>query len=382
MSEDEDRAGGRRAKARLLRHPLLGSDLRTLWRTARRNGFVPPRRYPHLLIAFASAALRWPFRAVERRGAGRSSDGSAPVRRPLFVVGHWRSGTTHLYNLLSRDPRWAYPHPLATGLPWEFVSLGRLLRPLLERTLPDDRWVDPLPVRPDSPQEDEIALASMQPVSFYHGIYFPRRFRENVFRGVFFDGCAEAEVEGWREALRLFLRKLAVEGEGRRLMVKNPVYTARVEMLRALYPDARFLHIHRNPFDVFQSSRRFWRTLLDELAWQDPGLVSDEEIDALILDLYPRLMGRLVKDRERLPDGRFVEVRFGELLERPLPVLERIYDGLDLGGFGDVEPRFSAYLASVRSYEKRSYRFPPGAVERIRERWAPFLERWEYGVPA
>ncbi|HSR40534.1 MAG TPA: sulfotransferase [Longimicrobiales bacterium] len=382
MSGEEERGGGRKGKARLLRHPLLGSDLRTLLGTVRRNGSVPPGRYPHLLAAVASAALRWPFRAAERGWARRASGRASPIRRPLFVVGHWRSGTTHLYNLLSRDPRFVYPHPLATGLPWEFVSLGRLFRPLLERTLPDDRWVDPLPVRPDSPQEDEIALASMQTVSFYHGIYFPRRFRESVFRGVFFDGCGAAEVEGWKEALGHFLLKLAAEGGGRRILVKNPVYTARVAILRALYPDARFIHIHRNPFEVYQSSRRFWRTLLDELAWQDPGLVSDEEIDQVILDLYPRLMGRLLEDRAALPGNRIVEVRFAELLGRPLPVVERIYDRLDLGGFGDVEPRFSSYLAAVRSYEKRSYRFSPGAVERIGERWAPFLERWEYGVPA
>lgn len=370
---------GGRGGGRLLRHPLLGSDLRTLAATLRRNGPVPPRRWGHVLAVFASAAARWGFRAVETRKVRRSAP---EIRRPLFVVGHWRSGTTHLYNVLSRDPRWAYPHPLSTGLPWEFILLGRLMRPLLERTLPEDRWVDPLPVRPDSPQEDEIALANMQPVSFYHGVYFPGHFRENVYRGVFFDGCDAGEVDGWKEALRHFVRKLALEREGRRVLVKNPVYTARIAMLRDLYPDARFIHIHRNPFEVFQSSRRFWRTLLDELAWQDPGLVSDWEIDELILDVYPRLMGRLVEDRERLTEADFVEVRFGELLRRPLEVLERIYGELEIDGFGDAQPRFEAYLKSVRGYAKHSYDFPPGTVERISERWGPFLERWEYGVPA
>lgn len=379
---DEERSGEGKRGGRLLRHPLLGSDLGTLAATVGRNGPVPPSRYGHLLAAFGSAAARWPFRAAEARKVRRIAGESPEIRRPLFVVGHWRSGTTHLYNVLSRDPRYAYPHPLSTGLPWEFILLGRLLRPLLERTLPDDRWVDPLPVRPDSPQEDEIALANMQPVSFYHGIYFPRHFRENVERGVFFDGCVEGEVEEWREALLHFVRKLSVEGGGRRILVKNPVYTGRIGMLRDLYPEAQFIHIHRNPFEVFQSSRRFWRTLLDELAWQDPGVVSDEEIDELILDVYPRLMGRLVDDRERIPDGDFVEVRFEELVRHPTEVLERIHHALELGGFTDAEPLFAAYLKSVRSYEKHSYRFPSATVERISERWGPFLERWDYGVPA
>ena len=74
---------------------------------------------------------------------------SAPMPPPLFIVGHWRSGTTHLYNVLSRSPAFGYVPPIATGLPWDMLGLARLLRPLLERALPPERFVDSLPVRPE-----------------------------------------------------------------------------------------------------------------------------------------------------------------------------------------------------------------------------------------
>lgn len=368
--------------ARLVRHPLLGGDLSTLLRAIRRNGSVPARRLPHLLSAAASGLLRWPFRTAEQWWARHRIRRLPAPSPPIFVVGHWRSGTTHLYNILSRDPRFAYPHPVATGLPWEFLTVGRILRPLLVRTLPESRWVDAIAVEPDSPQEDEIALASMQPLSFYHGVYFPRRFRDAFYRGVFFDGCAPEEIEEWKRAFLLFLGKLRIEQEGKRLLVKNPVYTARVGMLREMFPEAKFIHIRRNPFEVFASSRRFWRVLLSELAWQDPDRVSTEELEEIVLDGYARMMDRLHRDRDALPEGAFVEVGLEDLSREPLAVVERIYDVLGLSGYRDVEPHFSEYLDSLGEYRKRSYHLSRKTVARIRDRWGPFLERWKYGAPA
>ena len=49
------------------------------------------------------------------------------------------------------------------------LTLGRWLEPLLLKTLPSERFIDNVPVMPDSPQEDEIALANMTEPSFYHG---------------------------------------------------------------------------------------------------------------------------------------------------------------------------------------------------------------------
>jgi hypothetical protein len=90
----------------------------------------------------------------------------------------------------------------------------------------------------------------MQPLSFYHGIYFPRRLEERFRQGVFFDGCGVAAIARWRRRHVLFLEKLALLQPGRRLLIKNPVYSARISMLREIWPEAKFIHIYRNPYRV------------------------------------------------------------------------------------------------------------------------------------
>ena len=367
-----------RRKGPRLFHPLMGANPATLFRVLRANGGVPLSRTPHATLAMLASLARWPFTAYERvRVAGwRRRRGGTPA--PVFIVGHWRSGTTHLYSLLARSPRFAYVPPLAVGLPWDFLVLGAALRPLLERALPADRFIDQVAVNPDSPQEDEIALANMQALSFYHGLYFPRRFRKNFEAGVFFDGCDAGEVAAWQDAMRLFLDKVSLQQPGRRVLIKNPVYTARVAMLRKMWPDAKFIHIYRNPYVVFQSTRNFYRALFAELALQPPD---DVDVDALILDAYPRMMNAVLEDTRSLPEGQFAELRFEEFEQRPLEEAERIYRTLDLEDFETDRPAFEAYLGATRGYRKNQYRFPEEDIERVSCRWGEFVQRWEYEPP-
>lgn len=359
-------------------HPLMGSSLSNLVGLLREHGPVPPRRYPHVGLAVAAALLRWPFTALERRHVDRTAASDGEIPPPVFIVGHWRSGTTHLYNIIARSPDFGFVDPLATGLPWEFLGLGRALEPLLTRALPSDRFIDRVPVEPDSPQEDEAALANMQPLSFYHGLYFPRDFRRSFRRGIFFEGCTEAEIRRWEECFAHFLRKVSIRSGGRRLLVKNPVYTARMSRIRRLFPDAKFVHIHRNPYVVFQSTRHFYHRLFPALALQDWGHVP---VDRVVLESYPRMMTRLVEDAEDLPEEDFAEVGFDELERAPLAAIRGIYDTLELEGFERARQPFRAYLRSVRDYQKNRYRFRDRDLEVVERHWGEFIDRWDYARP-
>jgi len=147
-------------------HPLYGADLKTLWHVWHQaGGGNPGRRQGRLFRAFLVAGARFPFTVAESLYVATSCAKSGPVEAPVFILGHWRSGTTHLYNVLSKAPHFAYVSPFATALPWDFLLLGNILRPLLEKQLPKHRYIDRVAVDPDSPQEDEIALANMSPVT-------------------------------------------------------------------------------------------------------------------------------------------------------------------------------------------------------------------------
>ena len=281
---------------------------------------------------------------------------------------------------MSRDPGFAHVPPIPVGLPWDMFGIARALRPILERALPEHRWIDRIPVTPNSPQEDEVAIASMTDLSFYHGIYFPRRFDALIDRGLFFDGCGDAEIARWQRRFTYFLRKLTLAQAGRPLLVKNPVYTARVARLRRLFPQAKFIHIHRNPLEVFLSMRNFYGRLLGVLALQD--VPADIDIDATILRVYDRMMTRFVRESRDLPPGALVELPYAELDRDPLGAVAYIYESLGLDGFDAAAPAFAAYLDSVRDFPKNAFHADPAAVALVQRHWGGWIERWGYAAPA
>lgn len=360
-----------------LSHPLLGADLGTLLRTLRRNGPVAPGALPTLTAAVASALARAPLSALERWRTTRRDPAEPPSPGPVVIVGHWRSGTTHVYNVLSQSPAFVHATPISVGLPWNFLYLGRWLRPLLRRAFPEDRFIDRVPVEEDMPQEDEIGLASMQLLSFYHGLYFPRRLRREFRRGIFLEGVSTEEEDRWTRRFRHYHRKHALSAPGRRLLIKNPVYTARAAQIRSVWPEVRFVHVYRNPYRVFVSTRRFYRRLLPQLALQR----AEVDVDALVLESYPGMMERWHRCREELPRDRAAEIRFEEFETRPLELLERLYASLELDGFGEARPRFEAYLRSVSDYRKQSYDFSADVVDTVDDRWGEWVERLGYASP-
>ena len=361
---------------RTLAHPLSGADPATLIRALRDNGGVDPGHRLRLAGIAGSVAGRLPFTAAERLYAALA----VPQRLdppPVFIVGHWRSGTTHLYNIMAKGD-FAYVPPIATGLPWDLLLIGGLFRPLLEKALPEGRAIDNVAVTPDSPQEDEIALASMTTLSFYHALYFPRRFEDHLNAGLFLDGVAPAEIERWERRVRHLYAKLVRSQGGKRLLIKNPVYTGRVAQLARMFPGAKFINMVRNPYEVFVSMRNFYAKLLPELALQDHAHV---DIDRAVLAVYPRLMDRLAEDRKALPEGDFVDLRYEDLDRDPIGTVAAAYEALGLDGFEAARPDFERYLASVTSYRKNDFGFPEEVVRLVDQHWSDHVAAQGYAPP-
>lgn len=363
-----------RRRAHRIFHPLAGADLATLSSVLQAGGGVSPRHLHRVATALGAGVVRAPLDAIERRTAARRAEdaGAAP---PLFILGHWRSGTTHLLNVLSRDPRFAAPDPLSVGLPWGFLGLSRFWRARLESWLPPDRIIDSMPVTSDAPQEDELALGLMQPLSYYHGIFFPADLRGAFRRGVLFEDCPPEAVARWRDSLAHYAGKLHRRNGGRRLVLKNPAHTAKIRHLRAVWPDAAFVHIHRNPYEVFASTRRMLRTLLREFALQgyDPAAV-----DPLVLELFPAMMARYDADAAGLAGNRIAEIRYEDFVADPLGQLGRLYDRLELGAFAPARPAVERHLGQVRDHRPSRHELDPHSRRLVAERWAFAFERWDY----
>jgi len=357
-------------------HPLSGANIGTLAKVIGRSG-LPSRAGAAAAIGL-SVLGRWPFSTAERLALENKLPAIEDMPPPVFILGHWRSGTTHLYNIMCESGEWGFVPPVATGLPWDLFGIAKAFNPLLERALPKHRFIDNIPVTPTSPQEDEIAIANMSEVSFYHGIYFPRNFAENVQRGLFFDGCATSDVRGWRRQFTYFLRKLYLYQDRKPLLIKNPVYTGRFAMLREMFPGAKFVHIHRNPYEVFLSMRNFYAKLLKEFALQGYDHV---DIDETILSVYERMMNDYLRDAAEVPPEQLIELRYDQLDADPMAAVGAIYEQLSLPGFDRSRDKFDAYLASVATFKKNAFDYSDEAAAKVEARLRPFLERWGYERP-
>ncbi len=360
-------------------HPLMGCNISTLIKVWREAGALSPGAHTRLAAALGAGIARLPFSLLEQGYVAARSRRAPPAAPPIFILGHWRSGTTHLYNILAKSPDFAYVSPFATGLPWNFLFLGRLFESLIAGHFPKEgRYIDNVGLTADSPQEDEAALANMTPLSFYHGIYFPQSFEKYFNPGIFFEGVDQKGIADWQARLQHLHLKLALRQPGRQLIIKNPVYTARVRHLRTLWPEAKFIHIRRNPFDVFFSSQVFFQRMFAALALQDYAHV---DIDEVIFTEYARMMNLLMADTADLPPAQFIELSYEDLQSDPLGEIARIYETLGLKDFAAAAPHFTQYLQSVRGYSKAHYSYPPAALGRIGERWQPYIERGGYSPP-
>jgi hypothetical protein len=361
--------------SRWLFSPLAGVSLGDWLRVLRQNGLhVPPSYWPRTALT----SLGSPFNSLdamleERRF--RSALAEVRVARPVFVLGHYRSGTTHLHNLLCADRRLTYTNNLRATFPLSFLRTETAKRRwgalLAMRSRPQDDVELDLKV----PGEDELALCGDCQLSTHMAWHFPHR-AEFYERYLTFRRASSQERETWKASLERFSRKLTFRADGRTIVLKSPTHTGKVSMILETFPDARFVHIDRDPFTLYSSTMKMERTVPPHFTYQhrDPTVVSETVLRRLA-EMYEAYL----EDRESIPEGQLHEVSFTKLEADPVGTLAATYAALDLPDFERGRPALEAYVASLSTYKKNRYDDLEPALRRtVRERWAPYFEAFGY----
>jgi hypothetical protein len=336
-----------------------------LLRQVRYLPFIDPRRMPRLLLPLATSLCLLPLRLWERVRFGARIARVEIASAPVFIIGHWRSGTTHLHNLMSQDRGFGCVSMYQALVPDCSLVGGRWLKPLLARIVPATRPMDNMVWPLDAPQEEEIALAKTSPYSCYLQFLFPRQALAIFERSVLLNGASPAMIAAIERAYRRLLQIATWHAGGKRLLLKNPVNSARVRLLLRLFPDAKFIHIHRSPYEVYPSTVHLFDRVQQVLSLQSPRHVDNPET---ALQIYELLMRRLFADRALIPPGNLVEVRYKDLTRDPEGEVKRIYDTLGLPGHTALAPALRAYLATVRTYRRNEFALTAEERTRIAKR--------------
>jgi len=355
-------------------HIWEGCDLFAWLKLLRDNHFAVG--LPYLYVAGAITAVSFGHTAFRllQEGWYRDRIKRTSIRHaPLFVIGHWRSGTTLLHELLVLDERHNCPNTYQCLEPNHFLLTEGVVKRFLWFLVPQRRPMDNMAVGWDRPQEDEFALCMMGQPSPYLTIAFPNHGPKHQD---YFDleAVPPKAREAWKQAFLGFLRRLTVR-DPRRLVLKSPPHTCRIPLLLDLFPQAQFVHIVRDPYALFPSTVNLWKSLSVKHGLQTPTFAGLEEY---VYTTFLHFAERLEATRNLVPAGQFHELRYEDLIRDPCGELRRLYDRLRLGGFERYRPRVEECLAQARRYEPNRYELSAETHSEITRRWGDVIRRQGY----
>jgi hypothetical protein len=339
-----------------------------------RNRFsVSPSRWlTAIAVTLASlcdsflAFLQWLF--FSRRIARTQLKGT-----PLFIIGHWRSGTTYLHELFMLDERFTYPTTYECFAPSHSIVSGWFFTRYMKWLLPKQRPMDDVAAGWDRPQEDEFALCNLGLGSPYTQMAFPNRPQDQEYLEL--EQIPPTSLTRWKEGFVTFLKVVTCR-DPKRIVLKSPPHTARVKVLLEIFPDARFVHIVRDPYVVFPSTMRLWKALYDVQGLQTPKF---EGLDEFVFTSFERMYRAFDAQRELIPAGRLYEVRYEDLVRDPVGQVQKMYQQLDLGDFEAVRPALENQAAKAKEYKTNRYELPPDVHAQVTRRWGRYIERYGYG---
>ncbi len=316
--------------------------------------------------AFNSAASGW-----QSLRHGRRIDSQPLTEPPLFVLGHWRSGTTLLHELLIRDPEHTFPNTYECLLPHHHLVTQKWMAPLTSWLLPKMRPMDNVAVGWNRPQEDEFALCNLGLPSPYLCWAFPHNGPVHSEYLNLREVPKQARRH-WQSSLKRFVKSIAVARD-RRLVLKSPPHTARIRWLLEIFPDAKFVHIARDPLTLFPSTVRLWKSLADVHGLQ-PDLPEYDWLEEEVLRNLVTMYEAYAEDRERIPKGHLCELTYEDLVADPKRELQRVYQEIGLGDFSRVERGVEDYLAETGQYKINRYSLPKEVEHHVRERWKIYFD--------
>ena len=363
-------------KQEIKEHQLYITNLFVWIKLLVQNGIVLKHFSKYLKITFFTV-LSTPFQLIQYiyLSPKRLTKKELP-HDPIFIIGHWRSGTTHLHYLMNLDDQFiCLENFQAFFFRIAFVS-RRILRPVLQQFMPDKRPQDNITINAFSPCEEEHPLTNLTALSGMQSFFFGKNLKY-FNKGNLHQGLTKRESIKWINTYHNMLLQIQwFNKSNKQLLLKNPHNTARVKLLLEKYPKAKFIYLHRNPLEVYSSMHHLYKKTISTQHLQE---INNSDVKQNIIYFYQSTIEGYLKNRSLIPPNQLIEISYKELDEAPVNTINKIYKSLKINGFKRVETKLTSYCNSLKDYKKNN--FPALSIEdelSVRKKWKIGFEAWKY----
>jgi hypothetical protein len=269
-----------------------------------------------------------------------------PITAPIFITGLPRSATTFLHTLLAQDPAHAAPRSWQSMYPYPNRVLGLNLRRLeVDAEFAVFRLLSPgvsalHPIAADTPQECTDITAQV-----FQSLRFDTTYRIPSYQS-WLDG------HGHHAAFRFhrrFLQHLDAQSPGHRWVLKSPDNVFALDAIRAAYPDARIIFLHRDPLSVVASCVKLAELLRKPFTRHiDRGELGDQ------------VSSRLVESTDEMAqaadnDPNILNLHYREIVSRPMETVEALYAHCGMELSGEAAARMRRWLQHPRQHRHPRY---------------------------
>ena len=358
--------------ARPVAHILALVPLDFWFRAMRSHGGIRPRYWLRFaFIVFTSfvgtiataheRVMVWMIWRMRFGSTGRY------IHKPgvVVILGYYRSGTTHLQNLMSCDDRLVSPRWYQCLAGQGFWFGWSLIRFILVPFLGSSRPQDAVGFGPSWPGEDDFALCTWGRCSSIPGRFvFPSRWDEWK-RWHTLEGLSEQELNRWRRLTSMFVWKITRKRRDQKkiVLLKSPSHTARVaELNRLMNGRVQFVHLVREPKSVIDSNVRLAHALSAHLLEDAPDV---QIVRDRIVEEYAYTESKCCDELAQIPDDRKVRVRYQDLRADPIGTLEHVYSSIGMELDSKRHDAMIAYLQGIGAYTSAKESIDLGQVSEV-----------------
>ncbi|MBQ7646521.1 MAG: sulfotransferase [Clostridia bacterium] len=358
----------------VLAHPLCITRIDVIIKFLIKEKGIKAKSIPQILAALGVSLLTAPATLIEYV-LYYSRIKKEKIKGPLFILGHWRSGTTLVQYLLAQDKNFGNFDPVFNFAFNFYYTLGWLFRPLTKGSLSERRPQDNMRLSLDLPLEEYMAFAKIEADSLYPVNYFPMSFKKYM-NNSYWQDFPRKKADKLEKKYDRMLKKASHYNKHKMLLLKSPDNTGRMTELYRMYPEAKFINIYRNPYTVIRSTMHLYKSVFDLWTLQD--LPDEETLEDMVIDNFKRMYESYFKALKVIPEGLVYEIRFEDFEKDPYPYLKEAYEKLDLGDYEKAKPGFEEYMKAEKDYKKNEYDYPERLKQKVDEKLGFFFEHYGY----